>query len=93
MTDLYNESWHLRDSNNITVQIKGDKEFPQPPNGMFVWDFIQNNISNTFVEDCINMTQTPWVDGCFLDRAGQNTFNGYNFTQERINEYHKGHDQ
>ena len=90
----YNTSWHLLDSNNVTVQIHGDSEFPQPPNGMYVFDFIQENVRNTFIQECINMTQSEYIDGCFVDRGGQNSFpKPYNFTQQRLKEFKQGHDE
>ena len=90
---LQHKGYWLRDSNNVTVYLKGTASFPQPPNGMDCFDFTQVKVQNFFINECVNMTQMypGIIDGCFVDRANDNTFDGYNFTQELLNEYTNGH--
>ena len=90
---LQHKGYWLRDSNNVTVYLKGSHTFPQPPNGMDCFDFTQIKVQNFFINECINLTNMypNIIDGCFVDRATYNTFNGYNFTQQLLNSYINGH--
>lgn len=50
---------------------KGDPTFPQPPNGMLMWNASNPNTRDLLISTCVNAT-TPaggGFDGCFLDSA------------------------
>eukprot|EP01084_Bolivina_argentea_P198893 340444_1 len=85
--------WWLRDNNNRVVLIGGDKSFPQPEQGMLVPDYRQPIIQKLWADECINITANNYgiVDGCFSDKPQYNTFKGYNFTAQQLNEFAIGH--
>ena len=88
----HSDLW-LRDNNGKVVLMGGDKSFPQPTQGMLVPDYQQLEGQKFWASLCINMTlENPGIiDGCFADRAGQETFNGYNFTQQQTQNFAAGH--
>ena len=88
------EYW-LRDNNNRVVLTSGDKTFPQPSQGMLVPDYQQINVQKLWAQQCINITRDNYgiVDGCFCDKPAYNSFNGYNFTQQQLNEFEIGHNK
>ncbi|KAJ9448868.1 hypothetical protein DIPPA_10057 [Diplonema papillatum] len=44
--------------------------------------------------ECINITSSPYADGCFADQTMKNLENitKYNFTEEQKQEFSKGHE-
>ena len=94
---LLNEpNYWLKDDNGVVVRQSGDKSFPQPPNGMLVYDFREEDVIQFFIDKCINMTKSKWIDGCFVDRANQNLdssqFNNYSFSDNDKTYFKNGHD-
>merc|ERR1711971_1386745 len=93
---LNNPSFWLRDDNGIVVKQSGDSTFPQPSDGMLVFDYRQSAVIDFFLSECLNMTASPAIDGCFVDRADQELtaeqFQNYSFSDADISEFQKGHD-
>jgi len=48
--------------------MTGDRTFPNHTN-MLGFDFSQSVVRDFWASECINMTKTGFVDGCFSDRA------------------------
>ena len=91
-TFLEHPEWWLRDEFGDIVLTPGDYHFPQPEQGLLVFDYKQSDVVQFFADTCLNMTQTGYIDGCFADRPDQNSWNGYNFTQNETNAFTEGHD-
>ncbi len=49
----------------------GDPSFPQPPEGMLVFDLSQEPCAEWFASACTNMTDTGYFDSCNADRVWQ----------------------
>ena len=47
---------------------RGDGEFPQPPNGMLLFNFSNEDTRAAFINACVNATKHGF-DGCFIDSA------------------------
>ena len=47
----------------------GDPTFPQPPEGMLVFNHSKKTVREAFVNACVNATEHGF-DGCFIDSAG-----------------------
>eukprot|EP01084_Bolivina_argentea_P033010 61086_1 len=90
-TFIENPDWWLRDENGEIVLIPGDHTFPQPQQGLLVFDYQQEIVQQFYAESCLNMTQTGYIDGCFADRPSESTFKGHNLTQNQTEAYSKGH--
>lgn len=71
---LQNPDYWLRVHGKV-VRIPGDKSFPQPKDGMLVFDFAQADVRAFWISECINATQSGYVDGCFSDRATSSNAN------------------
>eukprot|EP00054_Salpingoeca_dolichothecata_P004158 m.29650 g.29650 ORF g.29650 m.29650 type:complete len:349 (-) comp14390_c1_seq2:772-1818(-) len=80
-------SWWLRDLNGEVIRLQGDHSFPQPKNGMLVFDFAQEVVRNFWASACLNMTKTGFINGCFADRANEDSFPKHNISKE----YAAGH--
>ena len=50
------------------MYINGDSSFPNHTH-MLSFDFAQEGMQRFFASECINMTKTGVVDGCFIDQA------------------------
>ena len=46
---------------------------PSPAGTCDVFDFANPKARALFIEECVNATQSGYVDGCFLDRAVDGT--------------------
>ena len=90
---LEHSDWWLRNASGEPVRIPGDRSFKQPKDGMLVFDFSQQQVRNFWSSDCINATKTGYIEGCFADRAGEDTFSKNNLTKEKEEAYSKGHIQ
>eukprot|EP01083_Nonionella_stella_P223764 797128_1 len=94
---LNNPSYWLRDDKGVVVKQGGDKSFPQPPGGMLVYDYRQQAAIDFFISECINMTKSPYIDGCFVDRANQEltsgSFSKYDFNETDKTTFAAGHDK
>ena len=92
-----NPGYWLRDDKGEVVLTSGDHHFPQPSQGMLVFDFRQQEVVDLFAQECINLTiKYPGIiDGCFVDKPNQNAFDKqkYNFTQEDLDKFQYGHNQ
>eukprot|EP01084_Bolivina_argentea_P173448 300423_1 len=90
---IENPSMWLRDNNNDIVLIGGDKSFPQPSQGMLVPDYRQEIVQTFWASECYNITSANYgiVDGCFNDKSQKNSFEGYNFTKQQLNDFEIGH--
>jgi hypothetical protein len=69
--------------------MNGDSTFPNHTN-MLVFDFSKEEVRNFWASECINMTKTGYVDGCFSDRAVGEPACHFN-SQEHKQAYQKGH--
>eukprot|EP01084_Bolivina_argentea_P200198 342373_1 len=91
-----NPSYWLRDDKGTVVRQTGDKSFPQPPNGMLVYDYRQQSVIDFFISECINMTKSKYIDGCFIDRANEeltaSQFSQYKFNSTDKTRFKNGHD-
>ena len=92
-TLIENPDWWLRDEFGDVVLQSGDHSFPQPPQGMLVFDFQQEIVQKLWADTCLNMTKTGYIDGCFADRPAQNSFKGYNLTANQTANFKAGHTQ
>ncbi|EDQ85998.1 uncharacterized protein MONBRDRAFT_11402 [Monosiga brevicollis MX1] len=62
------EHWMYQQA-GAPVRLRGDPTFPQPSDGMLVFNFTTAAGRQFWAQSCINMTQTGVIDGCFADRA------------------------
>lgn len=90
---LQHPDWWLRNTSGDPVRIPGDHSFKQPKDGMLVFDFSQQEVRNFWSSDCINATKTGYIEGCFADRANEDTFMKNNLTKDKEEAYSKGHVQ
>lgn len=88
---LQHPSYWLQNASGEPVRIPGDHTFKQPKDGMLVFDFGQQVVRDFWASDCINATKTGFIDGCFVDRAGEDTFGGNKLTPEVAKAYAEGH--
>ena len=63
--------WWLKGGEGDVCRIGGDGSFPNHTN-MLVFDFAQKAVRDFWASECVNMTQTGFVDGCFSDRSPSN---------------------
>ena len=85
-------AWWLRDAAGAPVREPGDHDFPQPSEGMLIFDFAQPDVRAWWASACLNLTATGAVDGCFSDRAGQEGFPGVELDPDAAAAYAAGHD-
>ena len=92
-----NPKYWLRDNNNRIVLHGGDKNFPQPEQGMLIPDYRQPEVQQLWASECINVTTQNYgiVDGCYMDKPQMNLNNlkGYNFTQQDMITFETGHNK
>ena len=69
--------------------MNGDSSFPNHTN-MLVFDFAQAAVRDFWASECINVTKTGFVDGCFSDRAVGGPSCPFNTTAQK-QEYEAGH--
>ena len=81
--------WALATSSGAPLRVHGDPSFPQPKDGMTVFDFSQKPVRDWFSAACAKM-DPALIDGCFQDRAGENDFPGVNASV--LAAYAAGHD-
>jgi hypothetical protein len=65
---LKHEEWWVKDNKGKTCRMSGDGTFPNHTN-MLSFDFTQAAARDFWASECVNMTKTGFVDGCFSDRA------------------------
>ena len=66
---LNHPDWWLREwPSGKVVRVTGDSSFPNNTN-MLSFDFAQQAMVDFYISECINMTLTGNVDGCFIDQA------------------------
>ncbi|XP_062514276.1 uncharacterized protein LOC134189897 isoform X2 [Corticium candelabrum] len=90
---LKHPDWWLKNASGDPVHIPGDGSFKQPKEGMLVFDFSQEEVRNFWLSDCINATKTGSIEGCFADRAGEDSFKKNSLTKDKEEAYSKGHVQ
>jgi hypothetical protein len=83
-----NPSFALVNDSGAPVRIRGDPHFPQPSDGMLVFDFSQPAVRTWFAGACAALVASSSLDGCFQDRAGHEAFPGVRNTSA----YDAGHD-
>lgn len=88
---LQHPEWWLHDENGNVVRIQGDHTFPQPAEGMLVFDHQQSAVQSFWTSACLNWTYTGYVDGCFADRPAEIVFKGYNLTDDQTKAFAAGH--
>eukprot|EP00483_Globobulimina_turgida_P011958 UN11980 len=92
-----NPQYWLRDNNGTVVLTSGDHSFPQPQQGMLVFDFQQPQVVDLFSNECINLTKNypHIIDGCFVDKPHANPTHNvkYNFTPAQQYAFEYGHNQ
>eukprot|EP01083_Nonionella_stella_P041598 112736_1 len=90
-TFIEHPEWWLNDEHGNIVLISGDGSFPQPKQGMLVFDYQQQIVQRFFAQSCLNMTRNGYIDGCFADRPSESSFHGYNLTQDQTKAFSEGH--
>jgi len=65
---LEHPKWWMKNKTGGVCRMNGDGSFPNHTN-MLVFDFAQEEVRDFWMSECINMTKTGYVDGCFSDRA------------------------
>jgi len=65
---LDHPEWWLKKKDGSVCRISGDWGFPNHTD-MLVFDFAQKDVRDFWASECLNMTKTGVVDGCFSDRA------------------------
>ena len=66
---LKRPEWWARDATTGKVcRQNGDRTFPNHT-GMLSFDFAQSAVRDFWASECVNMTRTGVVDGCFSDRS------------------------
>ena len=85
-----NPSFALVNDTGSPVRLHGDPHFPQPKDGMLVFDFSQAIVRAWFAGACAALVANAsgGIDGCFQDRAGHEAFPGVRNTSA----YDAGHD-
>lgn len=71
-------AWQLKNATGHIIRLPGDPSFPQPADGMLVPDYTNASAAYLWWSSCANLTLTGLVDGCFADRADNNTVLGRN---------------
>jgi hypothetical protein len=56
-----------------------------------VFDFSNSRTRELFIQECINATQSGYVDGCFADRSVGGIDKGIKLTEEKAAAYAAGH--
>ena len=62
----------------------GDRSFPQPADGMLLFNHSRKDVRAAFVNACVNATKHGF-DGCFIDSAGPTTATGVKTYARRCN--------
>eukprot|EP00118_Oscarella_pearsei_P025517 m.308315 g.308315 ORF g.308315 m.308315 type:complete len:351 (+) comp43746_c0_seq1:72-1124(+) len=88
---LKHPDYWLKNASGDPVRIPGDGTFKQPKDGMLVFDFSQDDVRKFWASDCLNATKTGYIDGCFADRANEESFRQNNLTTEKAKAYAAGH--
>jgi len=65
---LEHPEWWVRDVHGAACRMSGDASFPNHT-GMLSFDFAQAGARAFWASECVNMTKTGYVDGCFSDRS------------------------
>ena len=81
----------LLNTSGLPVLLPGDPAFPQPAAGMEVFDFGQPSVVQWFADACQTLVDTGAIDGCFQDRAGENSY-GKAVSANATARYAAGHD-
>merc|ERR1719159_640618 len=58
-----NSSWWLRDINGSLLNNIREN----PTETWYTWDFSKPEVGNLWIEACRNMTDSGYIDGCFMD--------------------------
>lgn len=82
--------WALQNSSGLPVLLHGDSSFPQPPEGMKVFDFGAPAVRDWFAGAASTALPPSLIDGCFQDRAGEEGFPGV--PAAAASRYAAGHD-
>jgi hypothetical protein len=92
-----NPSLCLQNRTGGCVRIPGDPAFPQPKNGLNVFDFTNPKVFSLWVDECVGLTSkyAGAVDGCFADRADNVTGQGWAHTLDpaKMEAYAEAHEQ
>jgi hypothetical protein len=81
--------WALKNSSGLPVLMHGDSHFPQPTQGMEVFDFSSASVRAWF-ENATTSLPLSLIDGCFQDRANEEGFPGLPAAAAKL--YAAGHD-
>jgi hypothetical protein len=87
---LKHKEWWVKDDKGEVCLMNGDGTFPNHTN-MLSFDFTQAAAREFWISECVNMTQTGFVDGCFSDRAAPN--NNPRCTLPNASAFEAGHVQ
>lgn len=72
---LMHPEWWMKTKKGEVCHVSGDASFPNSTD-MLVFDFAQAPVRDLFVSECVNMTQTGVVDGCFSDKVDKTSCDG-----------------
>lgn len=65
---LQHPEWWVKKQDGSVCRMSGDGQFPNST-GILAFDFAQADVRDFWVDECVNMTRSGVVDGCFVDRA------------------------
>ena len=85
---LSHPGYSVKNASGTPVRLHGDESFPQPPEGMLVFDFAQADVRSWYASACAALVASGDVDGCFQDRAGAPALPGV----RNASAYNAGHD-
>lgn len=87
------ELW-LRNASGLPVLVHGDPDFPQPSEGMHVFDFSQERARKFWLSECLNIsTSNGWIDSIFADSASKKIFPNETLAPDVARAYGEGHDK
>ena len=89
-TMIQHPEWWLKDEHGNVVRIEGDHHFPQPTDGMLVFDHSQQKVQEFWKSACLNWTASAYIDGCFADRAHETHFKPFNLTEAQTDAFSAG---
>jgi len=65
---LQHPDWWVKKTDGSVCRLSGDGSFPNHTN-MLAFDFAQSAVRDFWANECLSVTKTGYVDGCFSDRA------------------------
>ncbi len=87
-----NDALRLKNASGGDVVARGDPSFPQPQQGMWIFNHASEDMRALYANACSNLTATGFVDGCFADRANYGaSFSHNTLTPAQLQAFEEGH--